>query len=130
MDEVADIRMGWPATTVAKYTKREPNQPQKIATVIRWPKLSMMSKWCKPATMSRVVNTHARALQLLLVQSLPAEGRDWEALLLTSPWHEVGEEELMNHESGVYLPGVERPTPGTSENATAKGSIPKHTVLK
>ena len=71
------------------------------------------------------------ALQLLLVhQSLVAEGRDWKALLLISPRHEMGEEELMNHESGVYLPGVERPTPGTSENATAKGSIPKHTVLK
>ena len=34
--EFPDIRMGSPATTVAKYTKREMSQ------LVRWPKLLMM----------------------------------------------------------------------------------------
>jgi len=39
-------------------------------------------------------------------EGLVSEGWDRETFLLVSPWHEVGKEELMNHESGVYLPGV------------------------
>lgn len=39
-------------------------------------------------------------------EGLVSEGWDRETLLLITPWHEVGEEELMNHESGVYLPGI------------------------
>ena len=49
---------------------------------------------------------HAYKGVAVVHQGLVAEGRDRKTLLLIPPWHEVGEEELMNHESGVYLPGI------------------------
>ena len=97
-----DIRMGSPATTVAKYTKRETNQ------LVRRPKLSMMLVRRKMQVFScGWGGTHAyKGVAVVTCTSKTcSEGRNWKALLLISPWHEV-DEELMNHESGVYLPGV------------------------
>ena len=49
---------------------------------------------------------HAYKSIAIVHQGLVAERRHWKPLLLVSPWHDVGQEELMDHESGVYLPGI------------------------